>query len=93
MSLLKLNPVEPPWYGPVCPVVWEGWCREASPYPDQLHFEQLPSAGELCNTIDSRIPADGYFDDVHGSAAYKRHLTYYFAEQIRAELAQPGDGA
>ncbi len=24
---------------------------------------------------------------MHGSAAYKRHLTYYFAEQIRAELA------
>ena len=28
------QPVEPPWYGPVCPVVWEGWSREASPYPD-----------------------------------------------------------
>ena len=26
--------VEPPWYGPVCPVVWEGWGREAPPYPD-----------------------------------------------------------
>ena len=37
--------------------------------------------------MDARIPADGYFDDVHGSAAYKRHLTYYFTEQIRAELA------
>jgi hypothetical protein len=22
----RLNPVEPPWYGPVCPVVWEGRC-------------------------------------------------------------------
>ena len=32
---LKPNSVEPPWYGPVCPVVWEGWRREASPYPDQ----------------------------------------------------------
>ena len=30
----KPNSVEPPWYGPVCPVVWEGWRREASPYPD-----------------------------------------------------------
>jgi hypothetical protein len=30
----KLNPIEPPWYGPVCPVVWEGWHREVSPYPD-----------------------------------------------------------
>ncbi|MBN2474352.1 MAG: amidohydrolase family protein, partial [Pirellulales bacterium] len=25
---------EPPWYGPVCPVVWEGSGREAAPYPD-----------------------------------------------------------
>jgi hypothetical protein len=30
----KPNSVEPPWYGPVCPVVWEGWHREVSPYPD-----------------------------------------------------------
>ena len=22
--LPQLNPIEPPWYGPVCPVVWEG---------------------------------------------------------------------
>ena len=34
MSLLKLNPIEPPWYGPVCPVVGEGRHREVSPYPD-----------------------------------------------------------
>jgi hypothetical protein len=34
ISLFKLNPVEPPWYGPVCPVVGEGWHREVSPYPD-----------------------------------------------------------
>ena len=34
----KLNSVEPPWYGPVCPVVWEGWRCEASPYPDQFRL-------------------------------------------------------
>ena len=34
MFLPRLNPIEPPWYGPVCPVVWEGWHREVSPYPD-----------------------------------------------------------
>jgi len=38
MSLPQLNPVEPPWYGPVCPVVGEGWHREVSPYPDQQRF-------------------------------------------------------
>ena len=26
--------IEPPWYGSVCRVVWEGRRREASPYPD-----------------------------------------------------------
>ena len=31
---LKLNPIEPPVYGPVCTVVLEGRRREASPYPD-----------------------------------------------------------
>ena len=35
MFLPQLNSIEPPWYGPVCPVVWEGWHREVSPYPDQ----------------------------------------------------------
>jgi hypothetical protein len=36
MCLPQLNLIEPPWYGPVCPVVWEGWHREVSPYPDYL---------------------------------------------------------
>jgi CO/xanthine dehydrogenase FAD-binding subunit len=58
----------------------------ATPRPVQLHFARPPSPDELRRTIDARIPADAYFDDVHGSAPYKRHLTYYFAEQIRAEL-------
>jgi CO/xanthine dehydrogenase FAD-binding subunit len=62
----------------------------ATPRPVQLWFDKAPSAETLRQSIDERIPADGYFADVHGSAAYKRHLTYHFAEQIRAELAQPG---
>jgi hypothetical protein len=49
MSLPKLNPVEPPWYGPVCPVVGEGWHREVSPYPDhqvlQHRRQQRQDAG------------------------------------------------
>jgi hypothetical protein len=53
----------------------------------------MPSATVLRRAIDARIPADGYFNDVHGSADYKHHLTYHFAEQIRAELAQPGVAA
>jgi CO/xanthine dehydrogenase FAD-binding subunit len=59
----------------------------ATPRPVHLHFKRTPSAAELRQAIDERLPADSYFQDVHGSAAYKRHVTYYFAEQIRAELA------
>jgi CO/xanthine dehydrogenase FAD-binding subunit len=62
----------------------------ATARPVQLWFDGAPCAEALRQAIDVRIPADGYFADVHGSAAYKRHLTYHFAEQIRAELARPG---
>ena len=64
-----------------------------NPRPMQLWFDRIPSVEALRQTIDARIPADGYFADVHGSAAYKRHLTYQFAEQIRAELGRSGAGA
>src|SRR5512147_1964067 len=36
-----LNPIEPPWYEPVCPVVWQGRSREAPPYPDQCGLSGL----------------------------------------------------
>jgi CO/xanthine dehydrogenase FAD-binding subunit len=65
----------------------------ATPRPVQLRFKRAPSAEELRWEIDARIPADGYFNDVHGSAAYKHHLTYHFCEQIRAELARRETGA
>lgn len=59
----------------------------STPRPVQLRFATTPTAAALRKAIDERLPADGYFADVHGSAPYKRHLTYHFAEQIRAELA------
>ena len=58
----------------------------STPRPVQLRFERTPTAAEMRRAIDKRLPADGYFQDEHGSAAYKQHITYYFAEQIRAEL-------
>jgi CO/xanthine dehydrogenase FAD-binding subunit len=60
----------------------------ATPRPVQLRFAKLPSAQELQQSIDARLPADAWFEDVHGSAPYKRHVTRHLAEQIRAELAQ-----
>jgi CO/xanthine dehydrogenase FAD-binding subunit len=64
----------------------------ATPRPVQLAFPTLPSADQLRDAIEARIPADSYFADVHGAAPYKRHLTFYFAEQIRAELARGARG-
>ncbi len=37
--------------GPVCPVVWEGWRREASPYPDlgrKARLHESPGEGPEC---------------------------------------------
>jgi hypothetical protein len=62
----KPNSVEPPWYGPVCPVVWEGWRREASPYPDQRRIADVAdlSLGRL-NWADS--PPTGAASGVTGT--------------------------
>jgi CO/xanthine dehydrogenase FAD-binding subunit len=65
----------------------------STPRPVQLAFAGIPTADELRRAIASAIPDDGYFDDVNGLPDYRRHLTYYFAEQIRVELAQPGSAA
>jgi CO/xanthine dehydrogenase FAD-binding subunit len=59
----------------------------ATARPMQLRFDRMPSSGALHRAIDAAIHDADWFDDVHGSAPYKRHLTYYYAEQIRAELA------
>jgi hypothetical protein len=39
--------------------------------------------------IDAEIPADGWYDDIHGAPAWRRHMTLHFAQSIRDEL----DGA
>src|ERR1700677_456221 len=59
----------------------------ATPRPVELRFATCPSAEELRHALDARLPPEAYFDDVHGSAPYKRHITQYLAEQMRTELA------
>ena len=64
----------------------------STPTPVQLDvLHQSPD--ELRAAIDAAIPPNGYFDDVNGTPSYKRHLTYHFAEEIRAELAATGGEA
>lgn len=59
----------------------------STPRPVHVRFRKTPSAGELRQAIEERLPPDAWFNDVHGSAAYKRHVTHYLAEQIRTELS------
>lgn len=59
----------------------------ATPRPIRFAFESVPTHAELRSAIAARLASVDYFDDVNGSARYKAHLTYYFAEQIRMELS------
>lgn len=54
--------------------------------PVQLAFDGSPSSELLRDAIDAAVPDSLYLADVHGSPAHRRHLTYYYAEQIRREL-------
>jgi len=56
--------------------------------PVQLRFQGMPAAEDLKRAIDDAIPFSLYLDDAHGSPAHRKHLTHYFAEQIRSELFQ-----
>ncbi|HET7094406.1 MAG TPA: FAD binding domain-containing protein [Thermomicrobiales bacterium] len=61
----------------------------ATPRPVQLTFPAVPDARALRQRLAEAIPDDGWFADVHGAPDYRKHMTTYFAEQIRAELANP----
>lgn len=54
--------------------------------PVQLRFGAMPSGDELRQAIDGAVPDELYLDDPHGSPAHRKHLTHWFAEQIREEL-------
>jgi CO/xanthine dehydrogenase FAD-binding subunit len=53
--------------------------------PHRFKFPKLPGADDLSARIQREIPK--YFDDVHGTPDYRRHMTLYFAEEIRRELS------
>lgn len=51
-----------------------------------LRFPSMPAPASLAAALAS-IPSREYIDDVHGDAAWRAHLTRYYAEQIRTELS------
>jgi CO/xanthine dehydrogenase FAD-binding subunit len=55
--------------------------------PVRLKFHRLPSAADLRNALHQAIPGQLWHDDVHGLPAWREHLTFTLAEQIRQELA------
>ena len=62
----------------------------STPRPVRVSFPVLPAAAPLHDSIEAAIPATGYFDDVHGAPAWRRHMTLQLAEEIRRELAGGG---
>ncbi len=58
----------------------------STPRPAKLSFDSMPSAESLRTRIEKEIPGDGWYDDVHGAPAWRRHMSLHFAEEIRREL-------
>ncbi len=55
--------------------------------PIQLAFGNLPDQETLRGRLAETIPNAAYYDDVHGRPAWRRHMTFEFAEEIRQELS------
>jgi CO/xanthine dehydrogenase FAD-binding subunit len=64
----------------------------ATARPHTLAFAALPSPHALRTRIETEIADAGYYDDVHGAPAWRRHMTFRFAEEIRRELAGTSPG-
>jgi CO/xanthine dehydrogenase FAD-binding subunit len=55
--------------------------------PVRIEFPLVPVADQLRNKLSEAIPDTWYLDDVHGTPAYRKHMTFHFAEEIRSELS------
>ena len=58
----------------------------ATQRPVQIPFDAIPGARDLAERIQAEIPDSLYFDDVHGAPAYRKHMTLFFADELRREL-------
>ena len=56
--------------------------------PVRLRFPRPPSADGLRSAIEAAVADDAWFDDIHGLPAWRRHMTFRHAEEIRRELGQ-----
>ncbi|GAA0665767.1 FAD binding domain-containing protein [Kitasatospora atroaurantiaca] len=56
--------------------------------PIQLRFALPPNAEALREAVEYAVEPGEYFDDIHGLPAWRRHMTFRFAEEIRRELTE-----
>lgn len=59
----------------------------ATDRPVVLQFPTIPTPEEIDSALDQHIDDALYVADCYRSAAYRKHMTYYFARQICEELA------
>ncbi len=60
----------------------------STPRPVQISFAQMPDESALRARLAETIPDRHYYDDVHGTPEWRRHVTHHFAQEIRRELAE-----
>jgi CO/xanthine dehydrogenase FAD-binding subunit len=92
MSLTHLGRSAALLIGTLCPNrgTWALTVTAATVRPIRLEFPRVPTADQLRDAVREAIPDTLYLDDVHGDPDYRKHLTYYFAEEIRGELSDGG---
>ncbi|MER7769194.1 FAD binding domain-containing protein [Kitasatospora sp. NPDC096140] len=56
--------------------------------PIRLRFPLPPNAAAVHEAIARGIEPQEYFDDIHGHPAWRRHMTFRLAEEIRREIVQ-----
>jgi len=89
MSLTHLGRSAVLLIGVLCPL--EGsfslTVTAATVRPVQIEFPRVPAADQLRSRLREALPEALYLDDVHGTPAYRKHMTFCFAEEIRSELS------
>ncbi|RAG80538.1 FAD-binding molybdopterin dehydrogenase [Streptacidiphilus pinicola] len=54
--------------------------------PFRFRFPLPPNAEAVHEAVAYGIPPQDYYDDIHGLPAWRRHMTFRLAEEIRREL-------
>ena len=55
--------------------------------PVRVDFAVVPSDTDVRQALAEAIPDASYYDDLHGSPDWRRHMTFRFGEEIRQELS------